>query len=374
MLNVKRLALAALLLATATAAQASSYTYKYVGPTFTASTNHLEITFTTSAPLAPSTSYLSTTTANVISGTVSVFGPTGAIVQGLQLPITNFQVHTNAAASGTVPGIDSWDIFGEINNTTGVAPTMTGSDLQAYSINTLAFIPGSDIPGATGLVTGAYDYEQGTLTTFYASCTGVTGCTLAGNGQPYVGNYGGIINPSNTSAANWTLNGVTTQPVPTPVALTGSLPDGVLNTSYSASLTATGGTPPYSWTATGLPTGVSINASTGVVSGTPSAAGSYSTTVTVTDAQKSTASVSGPVVISAPMSCTVPGNSQEFQNKGKITKVGAGYIVVGTVVVQTSSCTKVEWNGAKGFAIGQVAESEGFSYGGANYALKITIN
>jgi subtilisin-like proprotein convertase family protein len=47
--------------------------------------------------------------------------------------------------------------------------------------------------------------------------------------------------------------------------------------------TASGGTAPISWSASGLPAGLSINSSTGSVSGTPSAAGTFNVTVTATD-------------------------------------------------------------------------------------------
>lgn len=56
-------------------------------------------------------------------------------------------------------------------------------------------------------------------------------------------------------------------------------------------LSASGGTPPYTWTATGLPTGVAISAD-GVVSGTPSAAGTSTVTVTATDSTGATGSAS----------------------------------------------------------------------------------
>jgi hypothetical protein len=48
---------------------------------------------------------------------------------------------------------------------------------------------------------------------------------------------------------------------------------------------ASGGTPPYTWTATGLPSGLSLDPSNGNLAGTPTNAESYSIGVTVTDSQ-----------------------------------------------------------------------------------------
>jgi zinc metalloprotease ZmpA len=48
-------------------------------------------------------------------------------------------------------------------------------------------------------------------------------------------------------------------------------------------ITVSGGTSPYSFSATGLPPGVSINATSGQVSGTPTQTGTFSPTVNVTD-------------------------------------------------------------------------------------------
>lgn len=62
----------------------------------------------------------------------------------------------------------------------------------------------------------------------------------------------------------------------------------VTNTiSYSHLLTATGGLPPLSWSATGLPKGLTVDAKTGLLSGTPDdVEGPYRATVTVRDKNK----------------------------------------------------------------------------------------
>jgi hypothetical protein len=73
---------------------------------------------------------------------------------------------------------------------------------------------------------------------------------------------------------------------------TGSpLPSGTTGTAYSQQFAATGGTPPYQWAvATGStpPAGLTLNSS-GLLSGTPSASGTFS--VTVTDSESPAAAV-----------------------------------------------------------------------------------
>jgi Zn-dependent metalloprotease len=59
---------------------------------------------------------------------------------------------------------------------------------------------------------------------------------------------------------------------------------GTVGTPISSfTLSASGGTPPYTWTGSGLPPGISVSSS-GTVSGSPTTAGTYSATVTATAA------------------------------------------------------------------------------------------
>jgi len=131
-----------------------------------------------------------------------------------------------------------------------------------------------------------------------------TSCTAAGSWSGNPSPDGGSQVETPTATGTYTYSMVctsaagsqdasatlTVQAVP-PLSITsGSLPGGKVGTAYSTTLAATGGIAPYSWSVTSgaLPPGLSLNASTGVISGTPTSAESNMTlTFQVTDSEKS---------------------------------------------------------------------------------------
>lgn len=95
---------------------------------------------------------------------------------------------------------------------------------------------------------------------------------------------------------------VTDPPVPPVEIVTSTLPSATKGASFSQQLNATGGKAPYTWsvTAGSLPGGLGLAAATGIISGTPAAAGSFSFTVTATDSELRTASKPLSIVVAAP--------------------------------------------------------------------------
>ncbi len=139
-------------------------------------------------------------------------------------------------------------------------------------------------------------------------------------------NAGGVIagTPAATGSSTFTVqveaaNGVAaTQPLtinvdPAVAITTSSLPAAVAGVTYSQTLSASGGTPPFQWTVTSgsLPAGISLSP-TGSLSGTPPAAGDPSFSVQVTDSNGATDIKSLTLTVAPPVTITtgsLPGGT-----------------------------------------------------------------
>ena len=97
--------------------------------------------------------------------------------------------------------------------------------------------------------------------------------------------------------------------VPTIAVTPTSLPTGRQNTAYSQALAASGGTAPYGWavTAGALPAGLALS-SAGVLSGTPTANGSFTFTATATDSQGYAGSRAYTLLVAVPLITVVPAS------------------------------------------------------------------
>jgi hypothetical protein len=135
---------------------------------------------------------------------------------------------------------------------------------------------------------------------------------------------------------NGTSNTITTTLAISPLTVAmASLPDGIQNVPYSATLAANGGTLPYTWSISigSLPAGLSLNSSTGVISGTPTNAGTVSFTVQVTDAVAVTAAKALSITASA-QTANQPGLVVAYgfnEGSGSTTADASGNSNTGTV-------------------------------------------
>ena len=84
--------------------------------------------------------------------------------------------------------------------------------------------------------------------------------------------------------------------------VTSTLQAAIKGVGFNQQLSAAGGKAPYTWavTAGALPGGLSLASTTGIMSGTPNATGSFAFTVTATDADSQTASKPLSITVAAP--------------------------------------------------------------------------
>lgn len=140
---------------------------------------------------------------------------------------------------------------------------------------------------------------------------------------------------------------------PAAPSLSGTLTFATISTAYSQGLTASDGALPLAWdiSAGALPAGLSINSSTGVISGTPTAYGDNSFTVRVTDALSRTATSAQSVTVYGPeMAGSVTDGSWTLNLNGgaagTVTQDGTGIHFAGATNIAAASHTITGVDGA----------------------------
>jgi len=141
---------------------------------------------------------------------------------------------------------------------------------------------------------------------------------------------------------------ITVNPPPQ-ISLLLSLPNGTTGTPYNQTIAVTGGSPPFTWSLPigALPNGLSLNTSTGAISGTPTGGGTWYFDAKVTDAYGLWAD-DGFLSLEV-FSNTSPGNPVPFLNQPLIPDVaapgGSGFTLTVNGTGFVSGAT-VDFNGA----------------------------
>ena len=246
------------------------------------------LTITTASLPAGTIQHAYSTTVAASGGVTPYTWSAPGLPTGLSINSTTGVISGTPTVSGTFP------ITVTVTDSGGVNNTQTAQKNYSLTIDSLLTITTASLP--SGSITHAY-------TTTVAATGGATPYTWSAPGLPTglsINSATGVIsgtptasgtfpvtvtvtdsggaNNTQTAQANFNL---TINPLLT--ITTGTLPPGRIQQAYNTTVAASGGATPYTWSAPGLPAGLSINSSTGVISGTPTVSGTFPVTVTVTD-------------------------------------------------------------------------------------------
>ncbi len=367
---------------TPTAGFSGSDSFTYTATNASGTSSPATVTITVSAPsISLSPGSLSNGTVNTAySQTVSASGGTapysysisGTLPAGLSLSTST------GVISGTPIGTGTFNL----TVTATDANNATGS--QAYSISILDQAP---VAGAVSATVAANSSANpitlnisggGAVSVAVASAASHGTATASGTSITYTPTAGF----SGSDSFTYTATNASGTSSPATVTITvsapsislspGSLSNGSVGTAYSASLSASGGAAPYSYTITAgtLPTGLSLSTSSGAISGTPSASGTFNMTVTATDANSATGSQAYSITIGAlapvagAVSATVAANSSANPITLNISGGAATSVAVASAAshgTATASGTSITYTPTAGFS-----GSDSFTYTATN--------
>ncbi len=237
-----------------------------------------------------------------------------------------------------------------------------GLDSVTYGNNSFVAVGGDYV---SGTIVTSVDGITWTSTTNHEPLKEVT---YGNHGFVTVGDIGTVLTSANgitwtsqTSGTTNSLYGVTygtnsfvtvglggtilqTDMVTPPLTVTTvSLAPASIGSLYNATMTVGGGTFPYTWSAIGLPVGLSIDSTTGVISGTPTIEGTYTVKITVIDSNSHTTSIG----LSLTVNNTLINPISNFRLTGKTYDFAVFNFTAPTVAtavkVQQSTDDGVSW-------------------------------
>ena len=268
------------------------------------------VTYSISTPSPPSNTSLPT-----ISGTTTYLQTLTASVGSWTNSPTSYSYQWTRAS--TVSGT-----YSNISGATSQTYALTSSDVGQFLRVQVTATNSSGSASATSSSTSAISKANQTITfgslsnktlgtgTFTLSATASSGltvtfapanaafCTVSGTTVTLVADGSCTINAnqagnSNYNAASQVQQAFTISPLLS-ITTPSSGTNANLNTSFSITIVASGGASPrtFALASGSLPAGLTLNTSTGVISGTPTSVGSASITIRVTDANSATSTTS----------------------------------------------------------------------------------
>ncbi|MBZ3930569.1 hemagglutinin [Xanthomonas citri pv. thirumalacharii] len=287
---------------------------------------------------------------NVTGATVSDGQGLGTIVNDDAQPALSIDdVSVNEGSSGTTTATFTVSLSAAsgqtvtVNYATADGTATAGSDYVARS-GTLTFAPGVTAQGVAVTVNGDTAVEPNE--TFSVGLSGASNATIA-----RATGTGTILNDDAV---------VTISPASLPAATAGS--------AYSQTLTASGGTPGYTFvvSAGALPAGLTLSAS-GVLSGTPTASGSFNFTATATDSGTPTSGSRAYTLIVAGATVILPATTLPAGTAGQayssaITPATGGIAPYSYALTAGALPAGITLNSSSGALSGTTASVGSFSF------------
>ncbi len=199
---------------------------------------------------------------------------------------------------------------GNWNNNAGFSPVTGVGGIDFSTIASTPLLPAAGASATGAVLTAAFTTFANTAPTGFVS---IDGGTVAATDRTALANeqakavtlsVGACVTHFKTPAFGWYghMNAGIAPASNAPVPVAAVLAGGVVGTAYSETISAAGGVSPYNLAldSGSLPTGATLNSSTGVISGALSAAGTFGFNIKATDAVGATGITTFSITVASP--------------------------------------------------------------------------
>jgi alpha-tubulin suppressor-like RCC1 family protein len=194
--------------------------------------------------------------------------------------------------------------------------TVSATETATVPVGTPIVVSGKVTPKTTGTVL-LQTLAGTTWFTFASAKLGPPSTYTLSGVQPVGAHRLRVVKAATPRTASGVSKTLTATVVGPPVVTTTSLPVGTVGQPYSTQLAASGGSPPYSWTATGLPDRLALSAA-GQLSGVPTGTSATSVTVTLDDAGLVSVSATLSLQVVLPASAANTLTAWGFNSNGQL--------------------------------------------------------